>query len=105
MQGLNGEDGREERMHSRTPPSGEEQADAAINITTLSERQMQVLALVADGRTDNEIAIQLGLSAKTITSYVAHIRRRFEAQSRAQAVALAIRQGLLPDPDSPEEEA
>ena len=85
--------------------SGEEQGDTDNNITTLSERQMQVLALVADGRTDNEIAIQLGLSAKTISSYVAHIRHRFEAQSRAQAVALAIRQGLLPAQDVPEEKA
>ena len=86
------------------PLTSEYQGDTANNITTLSERQMQVLALVAEGATDNEIAIQLGLSAKTISSYVEHIRNRFEAQSRAQAVALAIRQGLLPDPDSPEEE-
>jgi DNA-binding CsgD family transcriptional regulator len=104
MQGLNGEDGREERMPSRTPPPGEDQGDTAHNITTLSERQMQVLALVAEGRTDNEIAIQLGLSAKTISSYVQHIRNRFGAQSRAQAVALAIRQGLLPGQDPLEED-
>jgi len=91
-------------MQSRTIPSGEEQRDATNNITTLSERQMQVLALVAEGRTDNEIAIELGLSAKTISSYVQHIRNRFEAQSRAQAVALAIRQGLLPAQNSQEEE-
>jgi DNA-binding CsgD family transcriptional regulator len=84
--------------------SGEDQGDAANNITTLSKRQMQVLALVAEGATDNEIAIQLGLSAKTISSYVEHIRNRLEAQSRAHAVALAIRQGLLPDQDCPEEE-
>ena len=85
--------------------SGEDPGDPANIVTTLSERQMQVLALVAEGRTDNEIAIQLGLSAKTISSYVAHIRHRFEAQSRAQAVALAIRQGLLPAQDVPEEKA
>jgi DNA-binding CsgD family transcriptional regulator len=84
--------------------SGKDRGDTANNITTLSERQVQILALVAEGRTDNEIAIQLGLSAKTISFYVQHIRHRFEAQSRAQAVALAIRQGLLPGQDSPEEE-
>jgi DNA-binding CsgD family transcriptional regulator len=89
----------------QTSTSGQDLADAVKHITALSERQMQVLALVADGRTDNEIAIQLGLSAKTISSYVAHIRHRFEAQSRAQAVALAIRQGLLPAQDVPEEKA
>ena len=88
-----------------TSTSGEDLADTANHITTLSERQMQVLALVAEGRTDNEIGIQLGLSAKTISSYVAHIRHRLEAQSRAQAVALAIRQGLLPAQDVPEEKA
>ena len=84
---------------------GEEQGDTGNNMTTLSERQMQVLALVAEGSTDKEIALQLGLSAKTISSYMKHIRARLGAQSRAHAVALAMRQGLLPRSWPPNGEA
>jgi two-component system response regulator DegU len=84
---------------------GEERGDTGNKITSLSERQMQVLTLVAEGATDKEIALQLGLSAKTISSYVKHIRARLGAQSRAHAVALAIRQGLLPSSWPPNGEA
>ena len=75
--------------------SGEGQGDTANSITYLSKRQMQVLALVAEGATGNEIAIQLSLSAKTISSYVKVIRARLGARSRAHAVALAMRKGIL----------
>ena len=85
--------------------TGEEQGDTANNMTTLSERQMQVLALVAKGATDNEIAIQLGLSAKTISFYVKEIRTRLDARSRAHAVALAKRKGILSRKSSPEEDS
>jgi two-component system response regulator DegU len=84
---------------------GEERGDTGNKITSLSERQMQVLTLVAEGATDKEIALQLGLSAKTISSYVKHIRARLGAQSRAHAVALAMRQGLLPGSWPPSGEA
>jgi DNA-binding CsgD family transcriptional regulator len=82
---------------------GEDQGDAANNITVLSNRQMQVLGLVAEGATDNEIAIQLGLSAKTISFYMNEIRARLDARSRAHAVALAMRQGILSGTPSPEQ--
>ena len=72
--------------------------DEAIH---LSERQVQVLALVAEGLTDDEIARQLDLSAKTVGHYLDTARARLEARSRAQAVARALRQGLLPSPESP----
>ena len=84
--------------------SGEEQRDAGDNIPHLSERQMQVLALVAEGATDNEIAIRLGLSAKTISYYVKEIRARLDARSRAHAVALAMRQGILSKKPRPEQD-
>ena len=85
--------------------SGEAQGDAANNITTLSKRQMQLLGLVAEGATDNEIAIQLGLSAKTVSSYVKELRARLDARSRAHAVALAIRQRILSGNPSPEQDS
>jgi DNA-binding CsgD family transcriptional regulator len=62
----------------------------------LSDRERQVLALVAEGATDNEIALRLHLSVLTVAQYVRAIRARLNARSRAHAVALALRMGLLP---------
>ena len=75
--------------------SDEEQRDAANSATYLSERESEILTLVAEGRTDNEIAIRLCMSAKTVSWYVKEIRARFSARSRTHAVALAMRQGIL----------
>ena len=61
----------------------------------LSCRQREILALVAQGASDNEIAMQLCLSAKTVSWYVKEIRTRLEARSRAHAVALALQHDLL----------
>ena len=54
--------------------SDEEQRDAANSATYLSERESEILTLVAEGRTDNEIAILLCMSAKTVSWYVKEIR-------------------------------
>jgi DNA-binding CsgD family transcriptional regulator len=62
----------------------------------LSDRERQVLALVAEGATDNEIALRLHLSVLTVAQYVRAIRARLDARSRAHAVALALRGDLLP---------
>jgi DNA-binding NarL/FixJ family response regulator len=83
--------------------SGEEQRDAANNIVYLSEREVEILTLVAEGRTDNEIAVRLCLSAKTVSWYVKEIRTRLDARSRTHAVALAMRKGILSGKLSPEQ--
>jgi DNA-binding NarL/FixJ family response regulator len=75
-------------VKKRQAPAGEPIA--------LSDRQLEVLALLAEGATDNEIAIQLHLSVPTVCEYVRAIRTRLNARSRAHAVALALRQGILP---------
>ena len=83
--------------------SDEEQRDVANSATYLSEREIEILTLVAEGRTDNEIAIRLCMSAKTVSWYVKEIRARFNARSRTHAVALAMRQGILSGKLSPEQ--
>ena len=77
--------------------------DVADREMSLSNRQTEVLALVALGATDNEIAQQLCLSVDTISWHVKEIRCRLQARSRAHAVALAMRHDLLPIQASPEE--
>jgi DNA-binding CsgD family transcriptional regulator len=80
---------------------GEEPRDAARDMPCLSERQLQILALVAEGATDNEIAARLYLSVKTVSWHMRRICARLQARSRTHAVALALRRGILPSRESP----
>jgi DNA-binding NarL/FixJ family response regulator len=70
--------------------------------TRLSDREHQVLLLLADGLSAAEIAPQLHLSESTVKSHVAKIYQKLGAVNRAQALVTAMRIGLLSSvrPDS-----
>jgi len=57
---------------------------------TLTEREAQVLALVAEGRSNSEIARELGLSLKTVQNHVSHVLAKMQVRDRTQA-ALRMR--------------
>ena len=61
----------------------------------LTDRELEVLRLVAEGRTDAEIARALVLSSHTVHRHVANIRTRLDVPSRAAAAAWAVENGLL----------
>ena len=61
----------------------------------LAPRELEVLELVATGMTDREIGKRLHLSEQTVKSYLRNLLRKLDARSRAQAVAVAFRRGLL----------
>jgi DNA-binding CsgD family transcriptional regulator len=61
----------------------------------LSRRETEVLQLIADGLTSEPIAARLWLSVETVKSHVGAIHAKLGAHSRAHAVAIAFRQGLL----------
>ncbi|GAA1060751.1 alpha/beta fold hydrolase [Agromyces bracchium] len=61
----------------------------------LTEREREVLRLVARGETDAEIAAHLVLSVHTVHRHVANIRARLGVPSRAAAAAWALRNGLI----------
>lgn len=61
----------------------------------LSARMMQVLQLIADGKTDPEIAQRLGIGIGTAKSHVKRLFRALGATTRAQAVASAFEMGVL----------
>ena len=63
---------------------------------TLSKREGQVLALLADGAANKEIALQLSISERTVKAHVTSIFNKLGAGSRTEAVAIALRCGLLP---------
>jgi DNA-binding NarL/FixJ family response regulator len=63
--------------------------------TLLSEREREVLALIATGSTNREIAEQLYLSPHTVKEHTSALYRKLKARNRAEAVQRAQRVGLL----------
>jgi DNA-binding NarL/FixJ family response regulator len=61
----------------------------------LSERELEVLALLASGRTNSEIASSLFVSVGTIKSHTGNIYRKLEAKNRTEALARARELGLI----------
>jgi DNA-binding NarL/FixJ family response regulator len=70
----------------RTPESPE----------TLTERETDVLRLVAKGRANKEIAHELNIGEKTVKSHVSSILAKLNVPSRTQAALYAVRIGLVP---------
>jgi DNA-binding CsgD family transcriptional regulator len=63
---------------------------------TLTPRETQVIRMMAEGLGNKEIAEQLGISDHTAKFHVASILGKLQAQTRAGAVAMGIRRGLIP---------
>ena len=61
----------------------------------LSGREVEVLQLVADGRSNKEIGEALGLSALTVKSHLARIARKLGTGDRAEMVVVAMRAGVV----------
>jgi NarL family two-component system response regulator YdfI len=62
----------------------------------LTERELEVLRWVAQGQRSKEIAIALGISERTVKAHLASIYNKLGVDSRAAAIAVAGRKGLLP---------
>jgi DNA-binding NarL/FixJ family response regulator len=61
----------------------------------LSQREEEVLRLVAQGLPSKQIARELGITERTVKFHVASLRRKLGADNRAQMVAIAAQRGLL----------
>jgi len=75
------------RMAAEPPPSGPPD--------DLTERELEVLRLIALGHTNTEIAGQLYLSVRTVESHRAHIQQKVRRSTRAELVRYALDHGLI----------
>ncbi len=65
-------------------------------VESLTDRELEVLALAAKGYTNKAIGVQLGISDRTVQGHLAHIFERLRASSRTEAVMRAVSLGWLP---------
>ena|SRR6266513_557856 len=62
---------------------------------TLSRREQEVLALLADGLVNKQIAARLGISTNTVKTHLELLFEKLGVATRAEAVATAVKRGLL----------
>lgn len=78
---------------------GEEESDAEDTdlslLNSLTERETEVLKLIAEGYTNQEIAERLFISMTTVKTHVGNILEKIGAQNRVQAVIFAFQHGLV----------
>ncbi|WP_169576343.1 helix-turn-helix transcriptional regulator [Nocardioides halotolerans] len=79
----------------RAQGSAPARADGSAS-DTLTARESEILALVAEGRSNGEIGKQLFISAKTVSVHVSNILAKLNASGRTEAAAIARRRGLIP---------
>jgi NarL family two-component system response regulator LiaR len=68
----------------------------------LTERELEVLRLVAQGLCNRDIAARLVITEPTVRTHVSNILSKLHLASRTQAALYALREGLAPAPDEPE---
>jgi DNA-binding NarL/FixJ family response regulator len=61
----------------------------------LTDREQQVLALIAEGHPTREVALALSYSERTVKNVLHDVVTKLNARSRSQAVAFAVREGLI----------
>jgi len=78
------------REHAQSQP-----ASAPVYPDGLTQREVEVLRLVAAGKSNPEIGEELFISPRTVTTHVSNILNKINAVNRAEAATYATRQGLL----------
>ena len=77
------------------PPQVAHRLAEHITDELLSDREVQVLAQVAEGNANKEIADKLFISEETVKVHIRHIMQKLDANDRTQAVAIAVRRGIM----------
>lgn len=87
--------GERQTMRSRTPIGVLRAVSAAGVVPSLSPREREILGLMAEGLVNKIIAVRLGISEHTVKTHVASIFQKLDAETRAEAVAIGVRSGVI----------
>jgi len=79
-----------QRVRATTPDR--DMADAIL--AELSDRELQVLKLIANGKDNAQIAAELVISPKTVKNHISNILMKLQIQNRIQAAVYAVRSGI-----------
>ena len=69
--------------------------DRAPQADELTPRELEVLSLIARGRSNKRIALELGVAEKTVKTHVSHVLAKLGLSDRTQAALYAVREGLV----------
>ncbi len=76
-------------------PTGRQPTSGEVIGTTLSNREREILALLADGLVNKQIAARLGISTNTVKTHLELLFDKLGVATRAEAVATGVKRGLL----------
>jgi two-component system NarL family response regulator len=77
------------------PPAIATKLAATIGAPPLTARELEVLGLVAEGKSNREIAVLLSITEGTVKSHLHAVIGKLDASDRTQAVTIALKRGLL----------
>ena len=68
---------------------------AAERLLDLTEREIECLAWIAEGKTSDEVSMIIGISRNTVNNYITSIMRKTSTRTRSETIALAVRNRLI----------
>ena len=83
------------KVLQRMRATGTSEQDAATIRAELSDREIQVLKLIANGKDNAQIAGELHISPKTVKNHISNILMKLQIDNRIQAAVYAVRSGIV----------
>ena len=83
------------KVLQRMRATGTNEADAATIRAELSDREIEVLKLIANGKDNAQIAGELHISPKTVKNHISNILMKLQIDNRIQAAVYAVRSGIV----------
>lgn len=84
-----------EHYHKIEVQYGRLQSAATVNELALTTREVEILALIVDGKSNKEIAQALYISEKTVKNHITNLLRKLEVDDRTQAAVFAVSRGIF----------
>jgi len=83
------------KVLQRVRASGAGQREAETIHSELSDREIEVLKLIANGKDNAQIAAELHISPKTVKNHISNILMKLQIENRIQAAVFAVRSGIV----------